>query len=553
MKIFFDTETTGLSPDYDEILQLAIIDDSGNTLWNKFYKPEHHVRWPYAQQKNGISPQLVSSAPNIKDDLQEIQDIFDQADRFFAYNAAFDVSFLRNLGITIPAARVIDTMKVYAAVFHNYQICKLEDAARECGYTYHAHDALEDSRATLVVQFKADDNSTIPTFYDGVEQESGEDVDKGNAKKNRHLVLYTAALLLLAISFVVHPLFLVSVPLLLYTIGKSGNTEGKKKKTTTKPVHSSRTTIDITRAAFSVPRKESNPAQPGQILINNPWVFDDVSPVNSKPAGNSITIIETGITVVGAHDHQSALKTYGYDAWLWVYVTEGIIPKGKNLGYSTYFVYLDGEEIGYITKYQMEKHIGQVPESGAVMIAHIPNNEKDKKRKRYGLRLQMPAAHEPSPLPAPKLPEQNTPIAKVKSNKPQIPSEVDSAVFDFGKAISQIEKAELQRQGDFINPKPHLKTLSGASELIEVPFTEEGIVFAQSFDTNVKLWVKTKAYGQQLLIIFNGTVIAQTELPAEGDYSQQLVTEGSLVNSDNNTHFFVRLYTVNKVEELRTA
>lgn len=546
MKVFFDTETTGLSPENDEILQLAIIDENGKILWNKKYKPQHHNFWPLAQEKNGISPQSVQDAPPIANDIKAIQSIFDQADRVFAYNAAFDVSFLRNLGITIPAARVIDTMKVYAAVFRNHQYCTLETAARECGYSYAAHDALEDSRATLVVQNKAD-GLDIPQFVDSLEEEAPteEEVEERPAEKKHHYGILICSLTLLVISFFVPLLLFVSIPFFLYALSLNG--EGKPSAEKDVAVKQNEV---IRREPFLATHRTVRKDSSDRITINNHWVFDDVSPVNNKPSGESVTIIETGIAVVGAKDHQSALRAYDYDAWLWVYVTGGVIPSGKNAGYATYFVYLDGEEIGYISKYQMERHIGQVPESGVVMIAHIPSNEKDKKQNRYGLRLQMPAAHEPSPLPAPTIPAQNTTIAKVRSNQPQIQSAVDSAVLEYGKTISQIKKAELKRQGDFINPKPHRKTLSGASELIEVPFTEEGRVFAQSFDTNVKLWVKTKAYEQKLLIIFNGTVIAQTELPAEGDYSQQLVTEGSLVNSDNTTHFYVRLYTVNKVEEL---
>lgn len=124
----------------------------------------------------------------------------------------------------------------------------------------------------------------------------------------------------------------------------------------------------------------------------------DTTPINEQPEGTVIKTIECGVDINGEDAHQPLLEKYGYDAWLWVYVTQAPIRKGKFKGYPTYWVYLDGEEIGHITKLQMERHYGQVPHEGAVMLAHIPNTKADRERGFYQLRVQMPEAHEPTDL-----------------------------------------------------------------------------------------------------------------------------------------------------------
>lgn len=124
----------------------------------------------------------------------------------------------------------------------------------------------------------------------------------------------------------------------------------------------------------------------------------DLEPVNERPCDVEVRTLDQGVEVSGDENHQDSLRPYGYDAWVWVYVVEGKIPKGKYEGYPTYWVYLDGEEIGYISKYQMERHCGQVPGDGASMIAHIPDRAKDREVDRLQLRLHMPFEHEPVDL-----------------------------------------------------------------------------------------------------------------------------------------------------------
>ena len=120
----------------------------------------------------------------------------------------------------------------------------------------------------------------------------------------------------------------------------------------------------------------------------------DTTPVNAKPDGMVIDQVVCGVTISGDTAHQDALSRYGYDAWLWVTVSHGIIESGKNAGHPTLCVALDGVEIGRIPALQEERHRGQVPPQGAVMVAHIPNTKADRESGIYRLRLQMPAEND---------------------------------------------------------------------------------------------------------------------------------------------------------------
>lgn len=120
----------------------------------------------------------------------------------------------------------------------------------------------------------------------------------------------------------------------------------------------------------------------------------DTTPVNAKPDGMVIDQVVCGVTISGDTAHQDVLSRYGYDAWLWVTVSHGIIESGKNAGHPTLCVALDGVEIGRIPALQEERHRGQIPPQGAVMVAHIPNTKADRESGIYRLRLQMPAEND---------------------------------------------------------------------------------------------------------------------------------------------------------------
>lgn len=48
-KVFFDTETTGLDRESDELLQFSAINETGKVLLNTYIKPTQHSEWKDAE------------------------------------------------------------------------------------------------------------------------------------------------------------------------------------------------------------------------------------------------------------------------------------------------------------------------------------------------------------------------------------------------------------------------------------------------------------------------------------------------------------------------
>lgn len=117
MKIILDTETTGLDPMYDEIIELSIIDaDTGSVLHSQRYDTALRCEWPAASAINGIKPSDVHGLPEIGSD-QQIQPLIDQADWISGWNVDFDLKMLAAVGI-LPRgdAEIVDVMQMDAEI-----------------------------------------------------------------------------------------------------------------------------------------------------------------------------------------------------------------------------------------------------------------------------------------------------------------------------------------------------------------------------------------------------------------------------------------------------
>ena len=158
--IILDTETTGLSNDKDEILQLSIIDEHGNVLFNEYFKPIIATKWKEAERVNGISPRMVANCKDIYHYYKEIQQILYDSDTIIGYNTEFDLAFLRSYDFQLyEDTEIIDVMKMFAQIYgewseynQDYKWQKLTTCAAYYNYNWGtdaAHDSLADCRATL--------------------------------------------------------------------------------------------------------------------------------------------------------------------------------------------------------------------------------------------------------------------------------------------------------------------------------------------------------------------------------------------------------------------
>ena len=113
LTVVLDTETTGFHPEQgDELLQVSIIDNTGEVLYNQLIRPTFTREWPEAMKVNNITPEMVADCPSIEDEASKIKQIIEAADEIIGYNTLFDLNFLeRCAGIRLREGKtVIDVM-----------------------------------------------------------------------------------------------------------------------------------------------------------------------------------------------------------------------------------------------------------------------------------------------------------------------------------------------------------------------------------------------------------------------------------------------------------
>ena len=139
-----DTETTGLNPRRDELLELAALrvrDDIIVARFRSLVRPASRIP-PEITRINGISDEMVEDAPALDEVLPEYLSFLGD-DVLYGFNTVFDISFLRSrcdLGNDFS-----DVRKIAQAVFPGFSPgYKLSYLARYFNLGSQEHRALSD-------------------------------------------------------------------------------------------------------------------------------------------------------------------------------------------------------------------------------------------------------------------------------------------------------------------------------------------------------------------------------------------------------------------------
>ncbi|WEK55734.1 MAG: ATP-dependent DNA helicase DinG [Candidatus Cohnella colombiensis] len=150
-----DFETTGMSSDKDEIIQvgLAVIDDAGSVCasYTSFVKPLRTIPVEITRL-TGITNQDVSEAPALDEMLSQLVPLLDDA-ILVGHNVNFDASFLQaaldQSGYLPYAGRMLDTVELSQIVFPSMSSYALGSLTQALGITHsQAHQADSDALAT---------------------------------------------------------------------------------------------------------------------------------------------------------------------------------------------------------------------------------------------------------------------------------------------------------------------------------------------------------------------------------------------------------------------
>ena len=155
--IVFDTETTGCSINYDEVLQISVCDKFAKPIVNQYIKPVNHKSWYGAERVNHISPDMVAFSPTAKTYAPGLSEKFRDADIVVGHNVSFDSNMIAQcFGIKIPKEKLCDTLSQFKKDKKDGPH-KLEDAVKfYCpdfidSFLQGAHDSSMDTKATAMV------------------------------------------------------------------------------------------------------------------------------------------------------------------------------------------------------------------------------------------------------------------------------------------------------------------------------------------------------------------------------------------------------------------
>lgn len=163
--VMVDIETTGLSPKYNEIIEISALRIENNKIVSSFsslVKPEEEID-DFITELTGITNEMLKSAPKIKDVLKEFYKYISKDDILVGYNINFDINFLydfffKELNIVfnndfidiLRISRIIlkNKIKNYklknVSIFFKLDINNMHRGEEDCKLTFEVYKNLKD-------------------------------------------------------------------------------------------------------------------------------------------------------------------------------------------------------------------------------------------------------------------------------------------------------------------------------------------------------------------------------------------------------------------------
>jgi DNA polymerase III epsilon subunit-like protein len=153
--LFLDTETTGLHPPRDKLIEVALVDENGHPVIDTLVNPLCPIG--DAKKIHGITDEMVRNAPNLREFWPAIEAVVTGC-HVIIYNKDFDTKFFPNR--LMAAGHISCCMERFAPAYGewneyhgNFRWQKLATAVNFIGYDWEGppHRALSDALACRAV------------------------------------------------------------------------------------------------------------------------------------------------------------------------------------------------------------------------------------------------------------------------------------------------------------------------------------------------------------------------------------------------------------------
>ncbi len=180
--VVFDVETTGLSANYDTIIELAAVKIKDGEIIDRFesFANPHHPLSATTIDLTGITDDMVQDAPEIKDVLIKYHEWVEDG-ILVAHNASFDMGFLnvgyKKAGLEKASNPVIDTLELGRFLYPEMKNHRLNTLAKkfDIELTQH-HRAIYDAEATgyLLIKMLKDAHEKEIEYHDQLNDNMGQ-------------------------------------------------------------------------------------------------------------------------------------------------------------------------------------------------------------------------------------------------------------------------------------------------------------------------------------------------------------------------------------------